>query len=67
MPFQRRRRNKGSHLTGNLRYGRKVFDAVSDFPTQEGRLVEDESGYLVDPRYGTWDVEAAGERESERE
>ncbi len=45
---------KSNRLPSRLR-GRKAFDAISGFATQDFRLVPDAQGNLVDPRFGTLD------------
>lgn len=43
--------------------GPRVFCEVSGFPTYAGRLVRDEEGQLVDPRYGGYDIKTGRDRE----
>lgn len=47
-------------------YGRRVMCDVSGFYTYEGRIVVDEEGQRVDPRYGGYDVRTGREREERR-
>lgn len=48
------RRNKP--VPYHMRFGRKVIDPQTGFPTYEERLVEDEWGMLSDPRFGGNDI-----------
>lgn len=39
-----------------MRYGKRVMDGQSGFPTYEDLLVPDEYGLPVDPRFGGFDI-----------
>ena len=53
-------RRRPSALPWRLRHGRKVFCQRSGFPTYEGLRVQDDYGYLVDPRFGGFDIRREG-------
>ena len=60
MAYMRRRTDaryaRNPPPVGRLRWGRRVLDGQSGFWTYERRLIEDEWGLLIDPRFGGYDV-----------
>ncbi len=41
----------------NQRWGPRTRDEMTGFPTHRDRLIEDDFGLLIDPRYGTPDID----------